>query len=354
MARFIKRKIKKAGLSPGTLIHVGDIKSEIITITIIDYDEINYHEKNVEEIEECFPFKEKPSITWINIDGIHDVNLISEIGKYFGMHELLMEDIVNSEHMPKLEIFENHIYLVLKMLDYDERAREIRSEQISLILGQNYVITFQEKERDIFNPVRERIKNSKGRHRKLGADYLAYSLIDIIVDHYFIVLERIGEKIESLEQVLVTDPNPPILHSIQRLKSDVIFLRKSIWPIRDIISNLKRSDSELIKETTELFLKDVYDHSIQIIDTIEIYRELIAGILDIYLSSVSNKMNEVMKTLTIIATIFIPLTFIVGIYGMNFKYMPELDWHWGYFIILFVMAVIVGGMVYYFMKKKWF
>jgi len=352
MSGRIKRS-KKAGLPPGTLVHIGKKKTEKVKITVIDYDEKNFWEKDVKTVEECFPFKDKPTVTWINIDGIHDVEIIEKIGKHFGVHPLLLEDIMNSEQRPKMEDFEEYIFIVLKMLRYDEKQDEIKSEQVSLILGSNFIVSFQEMEGDVFNLVRERIRNEKGRIRKMKADYLAYTLIDAVIDNYFIILEKTGEKIEDMEDELVTNPTPGTLQTIHNLKREMIFLRKSVWPLREVINGMQKAESPLIKESTGIYLRDVYDHTIQVIDTIETFRDMISGMLDIYLSSISNKMNEVMKVLTIIATIFIPLTFVAGLYGMNFKYMPELEWHFGYFAILLLMIIIGISMVFYFRRKKW-
>ncbi|NIS62843.1 MAG: magnesium/cobalt transporter CorA [Proteobacteria bacterium] len=359
MVMFGKKMVKKAGphekvgLPPGTLMHIGERKTEKVKITIIDYDEKELQEKEAKKVEECFPFKEKPTVTWVNIDGLQEVQTIEKIGVHFGIHPLVLEDILHTGQRPKAEDLGEYIFIVLKMLYQGGSEEEIVSEQVSLLLGSNYVISFQEMEGDIFNPIRERIRNSKGRIRKAGADYLAYALIDAIVDNYFVILERLGEEIESLEEELVKNPTPATLEVIHKLKTNLVFLRKSVWPLREVINGLERGESPLIKEHTGIYLRDVYDHTIQVIDTIETYRDMVSGMLDIYLSSVSNRMNEVMKVLTIIATIFIPLTFIAGIYGMNFKYMPELEWHWGYFGILVVMVVIVGFMALYFKRKRW-
>ncbi|MFB0564000.1 MAG: magnesium/cobalt transporter CorA [Candidatus Lokiarchaeia archaeon] len=351
--KLIKKSSKSAGLAPGTPVFIGDMKAEKVKITVIDYDESQFQEKYLKTVEECFPFKDKPTVTWINIDGVHDIEIIEKLGKRFDLHPLILEDIVNTGQRPKMEDFGSYIFVVLKMLYYDEKKKEIEGEQVSLILGSNFVISFQEREGDVFNPIRDRIRNAKGRIRKTGSDYLAYGLIDATVDGYFLILEKIGEKIEGMEEELVRKPTPETLQIIHNLKRDMIFLRKSVWPLREVISGLQRGDSSLIGESTRIFLRDVYDHTIQVIDTIETFRDMVSGMLDIYLSSISNRMNEVMKLLTIIATIFIPLTFLAGIYGMNFKYMPELEWHWGYFGALSIMVVIGIFMFIYFRRKKW-
>ncbi|UCF83748.1 MAG: magnesium/cobalt transporter CorA [Desulfobacteraceae bacterium] len=353
MVKLFRKTSKKPGLAPGTLVHIGEKKVEEVKISMIDYDETQVQERDVASIEECLPFKEKPTVTWVNVIGIHDVKIIEEFGKAFNIHPLLLEDIVHTDQRPKLEDFDDLLFIILRMLTYDEANNELLSEQVSLILGPNFVISFQEREGDVFNPVRVRIKNAKGRIRKMGCDYLAYALLDSVVDHYFLVLEKYGEKIEILQEEVLSHPTPDTLQVIQGTKRDMIFLRKSVWPLREAINALQRGESALISDSVIIYLRDVYDHTIQVIDTIETFRDMISGTLDVYLSSVSNKMNEVMKVLTIIATIFIPLTFIAGIYGMNFKYMPELEWHWAYPVIWAVIIVLGVLMLMAFKRKKW-
>lgn len=350
---FMKRTKQNVGLTPGTLVHIGEKKIEKVRIRIIDYDETQLEEEEVKTVEECFPFKDRPTITWINIDGLHDVEVIEKIGKQFGLHPLVLEDIVNTGQRPKLEDLGSHIFVVLKMLYYHKEKNELEAEQVSLIFGGNFVISFQERVGDIFEPLRERIRKSKGRVRKAGADYLAYAMIDSIVDNYFVILEQLGEKIEDTEQELATDPDVATLQTIRAFKKEMIFLRKSVWPVREVANSLERGESPLINESTGIYLRDVYDHTIQIIDTVESYRDMLSGMLDVYLSIISNKMNEVMKVLTIFAAIFIPLTFVAGVYGMNFSFMPELGWQWGYFGVLLVMAAIGATMLFYFRRKRW-
>ncbi|MFH1776116.1 MAG: magnesium/cobalt transporter CorA [Candidatus Omnitrophota bacterium] len=360
MGKFIDKVSKTIGLAPGSLVYIGDEKLEKPRISIIDYDKDNLQEKEVKDAEECFPFKESPMITWINIDGLQDTEIIERIGQYFDIHHLILEDILNTSQRPKLEESDRYFFIVLKMLYFDDKEDETKAEQVSVILGANCVISFQEREGDVFNPIRERIRNNKGRLRKSGADYLAYALLDAIVDNYFIILEKLGEKIEGMEDELVAHPTPENLQTIQNLKRDMIFLRKSVWPLREIISGLQRTESDLVHESTAVYLRDLYDHTIQVIDTIESLRDMVSGMLDIYMSSISNKMNEVMKVLTIIATIFIPITFVAGIYGMNFDprvsifNMPELSWPFGYIFAWGIMIVIAMAMIIYFKRKKWF
>ncbi|MBI5634632.1 MAG: magnesium/cobalt transporter CorA [Nitrospirae bacterium] len=348
------KRSQKAGLPPGTLVHIGRQRAEKAKITVIDYDETQFTEEHFDSIEACFSFRDKPTVTWINIDGIHDATIIEKMGACYNLHPLVLEDIQNSEQRPKIESYSDYIYIVLKMLYFDEASNAVSTEQVSLIVGHNYVISFQEGlEGDVFGFLRERLRNEKGRARRLGADYLAYSLIDAIVDGYFAILERLGEKIELLEDRLVSNPTTSTLHDIHYLKREMIYLRKAVWPLRELISIFSRTDSDIVQESTRLYLRDVYDHTIQVIDTVESYRDMVSGMLDIYLSSVSNRLNAVMKVLTIIATIFMPLTFIAGVYGMNFRHMPELEWPYGYYMIWGVMIVIAVWMLVFFRRKKW-
>ena len=351
--RLIKKQSEKVGLSPGTMVHVGEKKVDKVTISVIDYDPEKIDSRVLSSVEKAFPLKDSPTITWLNVTGLHEIKILEKLGKKYRIHPLVMEDILNTDKRPKVEIFEDHLFVVLKILSFDGERKEINHEQISLIVGKNYVITFQERKGDVLEHIRKRLQNPRGRLRKNGADYLAYAIMDVIVDHYFILLEKLGEKIEFLEENVIENPDQNIVKHLQFLKRELTFLRKSVWPLREVISKLIRDETPLITNYTGPYLQDVYDHTIQVIDTIETFREMASGILDIYLSSVSNKMNEVMKVLTIIATIFIPLTFITGIYGMNFEFMPELKWPWAYPAIWGVMIFLFSGMVLYFRKKKW-
>ena len=359
MQRLIKKSSKTRGLPPGALVHIGDKKTEKVKISVIDYSPRKFEEREVKNVEECFPFKDKPTVTWVNVDGLHEVEVIEKLGSCFEIHPLVLEDILNTDQRPKIEDFEKHIFLILKMLFIDDKTHEIHSEQVSLILGNNFVISFQESIGDVFDAVRERIRKGKGRIQKMGTDYLVYCLIDAIVDNYFMILEKIGDTVENLEQDIVANPKIEILQKIYNLKREMIYLRKSVWPLREVINGLLREESKLIKKDTHIYLRDLYDHTIQTIDTIETFRDMISGMIDIYMSSISNKMNEVMKVLTIIATIFIPLTFITGLYGMNFDRdasplnMPELGWYWGYISVWMIMIILLTVMLIYFKRKKW-
>jgi magnesium transporter len=353
LTRFIKKPAHAPGTSPGTLVPVPEKRRAKSRITVIDYDQDHFLEKQIDRIEEALPLKDLPTVTWINIDGLHAVDLIETIGRQFGIHPLTQEDIVNTGHRPKAEEFDDYVFIVFKMLSYNEAMGHIDAEQVSLVLGSNFLISFQEIPGNVLTPVRERIKKGKGRIRKAGCDYLAYALIDAVVDHYFIILETFGEKIEDLEQELLSDPTPASLQHLYAMKRDIIFFRKQVWPIRELLNRLVKEEAPLIDRSVYVFFNDVYDHTIQVIDTIESFRDIMAGLLDIYLSTTSNRMNEIMKMLTIMATIFIPLTFIAGIYGMNFEYMPELKWRWAYPLLWVTFVFIFLSLLTWFKHKKW-
>jgi len=320
---------------------------------VIRYDEDGVQEVNDAQISDCMHPLDATGVTWINVFGIHDVEFIGELGERFGIHPLTLEDIVNTAQRPKAEEFNNYTFVVLKMMTYNEEHDEIEIETVSIVLGQGYVISFQEHEGNAFAMVGERIRTGKGRIRRLAADYLAYALMDAVVDAYFVALERIGDHIETIEDEIVSEPVPAHMHEIHRLKREILYLRKSVWPLREEISTLLKTESALVDAGTVVYLRDLYDHTIRVIDMVETNRDILSSMHDTYLSSVSNRMNEVMKVLTIIATIFIPLTFIVGVYGMNFDHMPELHWHWGYMGVWGFMLAITLGMVVYFQKKGW-
>lgn len=348
----LSRRAAKVGLPPGTLIHVGEKKLAEPEIFVTRYNQSIFEETKGLKFE--IDLKREEGInTWVHVAGVHDSQVIAKIGEFFKLHPLILEDIMHTWQRPKVEEMGHYIFLVLRYLDYDETSKEIISEQIALVLGQNYVISFEESLSPAFDPVRERLRQGKGRLRFSGHDYLAYTLIDAIVDRYFIVLEKLGERIEIIEEQLIEKPEKETLTEIHCLKNATLSLRRSVWPLREAISWLSRSGSSFIEPMTEVFLRDVYDHTVQVIDTAETFREMLSGMLDIYLSSLSHRMNGIMKVLTIIATIFIPITFIAGVYGMNFEYMPELKWRWGYFASLILMFACALSMLFYFRRKKW-
>ena len=353
MTKAIDKISGSTGLVPGTMVHVGEKRQGKAAITVIDYNEERASEIETVIKNDFLKANDGSSVTWINVDGVHDIETVERIGGDFGIHPLLLEDIVNTAQRPRCEYTDEYVFAIIKMI-YAGCDGEIISEQVSIFLNKNFVISFQERKGDVFDAVRERIRTAKGRIRKMGADYLAYSLMDAVVDNYFKVLEDIGEKIEAIEETLISEPEPGTLHSLHKLKRGMIFLRKAVWPLREVISSFSKLESKFFKKSTGIYLRDLYEHTIQVIDTVETYRDMISGMLDVYLSGLSNKMNEVMKFLTIFASIFIPLTFIAGVYGMNFRYMPELDWKWAYFGVLGLMAAVAGTLLIYFKRKNWF
>lgn len=344
--------IDKTGLPPGTVVYSGEEQTAKVKITLLEYNEKEFIEKEFTSFDECLTHIKPEMVKWINVDGIHDTDLIQKIGEKFNIHSLTLEDIANTEQRPKFEEYDNYLVSIMKMLSHDA---ETHAEQLSiLIFDNNTVISFQEIHGgDAFNLIRNRIRQGKGRIRKMGADYLAYCLIDAVVDLYFVILEKIGDRIEVLEEELVDDPSKETMKYLHGMKREMIFLRKAVWPMRELINNFERTENKLVKKTTRLFLRDLYDHTIRVIDTVETFRDLLSGMMDVYLSSVSNRMNEIMKVLTIITTIFIPLSFIVGIYGMNFDNMPELHGYYNYYVLWVVMISVAVGMVFYFKKRKW-
>ena len=355
LERPVKQKVDKTGMAPGTLIHVGDRAEHETKITCHSYGQGICKPGNMSP-EQLLNFDFDPSLKhWINIDGLHDVDFIDKLGKKLNIDTLILEDVLNTEQRPKAEDYPLHFFMVMKMLRLKktEDKERISSEQISLVLGENYVISFQEKEGDIFNPIRERTKKENTKIRNGSADYMFYAIVDAIVDNYYSVMESIGNRLEDLEDSIISQPTADKLQEIYRAKRHLVSIRRAVWPLREGISLLQRTDSPLIRPATQLFVRDVMDHLLYLIETIETYRDVTAGLLDTYLSVTSFKMNEIMKVLTIISTVFIPLTFFTGMYGMNFEYIPELSWHWGYPTLLLSMAALVVVQIYYFKRKGW-
>jgi magnesium transporter len=347
-----KKRSAKTGLPPGALIHIGEKHAEKAKITLCEYDGSHFREKEIPGLDGLRPPPDRKTVAWIHIDGLNDVHLLEQMGVVFGLHPLILEDILNTDQRPKLEDHGDYLYIVLKHFHKDDGGR-LTPEQVSIVLGPNYLISLQEKEGNLLDPIRARLHNERGRLRNSGADDLAHALLDGIVDGYFSILDHFGEEIETLEEALMGRPSPETLRAIQILKREMILLRKAVWPLREVVGNLGRSDSPLIREPSAIYFRDISDHTVQVIDTIETYRDMLSGMLDIYLSTISNRMNEIMKVLTVIATIFMPLTFLAGVYGMNFKYMPELEWRYGYGVALLLMAGLDGYVFYRLRKAKW-
>lgn len=349
----IRRNIS-AGEAPEKVIFIGDKKMDKTIICRLCYSHDNVHETILDDKRDMSEFKVCDGISWFQIYGVHDVELLSLLGNSFDIHPLILADIANTEHNPKMDIFDHQIFIELKRMIYNPTSRAIDSEQCSLLLGKNYVMSFLEREDDVFEPIIQRIKSGKQKIRSASSGFLVYSLIDIIVDDYYSILEQIGEDIEDLEDNIIEKPSIKDLEQIHSIKHSLIYLRKAVWPLREVVKKFDVEAADFYDKSDYIYLRDLYDHIIQIIDTVETQREILAQILDIYLSSVSNKLNQIMKVLTIISTIFIPLTFISSIYGMNFKFMPELEWQWSYPILMVLMLSLGVIMLFMFKRRGWF
>jgi len=350
----LSRKRPKTGLAPGSLIYTGKVYSDYINIEVIDYTDDRIDEVQITDVSELQKYNNPDSVTWINIQGLHDVKIIEQIGQMMGLHPLTLEDILDTNQRPKVEEFEEHLYISMKMINHIPDLNKIDIEQVSIVMHKNFVICFQEKPGDVFNDIRTRLRNGKGRSRKRGADYLAYILIDIIIDFYFETLDQVWERIELLEDYAVRRPERIELRNIQLVRRDLIQLRKQMYPVRDVVNALFNRNSEFFTESTLMYVRDTHDHAIQVVENLDTYREILTSVMDLYLSQLSNKMNEVMKVLTVIATIFIPLTFVAGVYGMNFKHMPELEWAISYPVGFYSLIGIISlVMIGYMRSKNW-
>ena len=350
-ASFLRKK--HVGLPPGSVVFIGEEKTEPVQFSVIDYTADRLDETDVETVDDVLPYRDSPTTTWINVNGVHDEETIRTIGDHFGLHPLIQEDIAHTGQRPKLETYDDNVYIVSKMLYHDDQEDHLRAEQVSFVLGGNYLISFQEDLGDVFEPVRERLRKGRGRIRGAGTDYLTYALIDVIVDHYFVILEELGGRTEEIEDEVLDDPQPETQERINDLRRDLIFMRRMTWPVRELLSQLQRLDSPLWGDDTHPFVRDTYDHAVQVLDLVESLRDVVGGLTDLYMTSLSNRMNEIMKVLTIIGTIFIPLTFIAGIYGMNFEYMPELTVWYGYPVAMTGMGAIAVVLLIYFRRKEW-
>lgn len=352
MSRMTKKRSKKQGTPPGTLVYIGEEHPADVKISLIDYDEKSLIDKRDANLSQCFSRASQSTVTWINIAGVHDPKIVETLGRQFNWNPLVMEDILNTGQRPKCDDYKDYMYLVLRIFRKVEEIK-IHDEQFSLILGKNYVVTFLETVDTLLDPVRARIRRDGSRMRQHGADYLAYAIIDTVIDSTFVVLEQIDEEVEKLEENLFENPTPPTLYKIQKFKREIAILRKNIWPMREAISGMERKDNALITDTTRFFLRDVHDHTVLMIETIEGFRDILSGMLDIYLSNISLRMNEIMKVLTIVSTLFVPLTFIASIYGMNFDYLPELHYKYSYPLVIGFMVTVASGMLLFFHRKKW-
>tara|TARA_Y100001949_G_C15970292_1_gene323513 strand:- start:466 stop:1593 length:1128 start_codon:yes stop_codon:yes gene_type:complete len=350
----VSRKRPKTGLAPGSLIYTGQVYTDEIKIQVIDYTDDHIEEIEITEVAELERFNNPDTVTWINIQGLHDVEVISSIGKLMGLHPLTMEDILDTNQRPKVEEFEDHLYISMKMINHVEDHNKIDIEQVSIIAHKNFVICFQEKPGDVFNDIRTRLRNGKGRARKRAADYLSYMLIDVIIDFYYETLDQVWNKIERLDDLVVRRPDRIELNDIQVIRRDLIQLRRYMYPVRDVVHSISNSQGQFFSDQTLMFVRDSYDHAVQVVENLDTYREILNSVMDLYLSQLSNKMNEVMKVLTVMSSIFIPLTFIAGIYGMNFEHMPELGWAISYPVGFWSLIGVVAVIMVIFMKsRKW-
>ncbi|MEZ5488756.1 MAG: magnesium/cobalt transporter CorA [Gammaproteobacteria bacterium] len=344
----------KSGLPPGALVHVGDILETVTSMSVIDYSKDSFAEHKIHSIDELSKYRESASVTWVIVEGLANVEIVEQIGSIFGIHRLVLEDILNTNQRPKFEEYDDYLYIVLKCLILEDEQFTVSYEQVSILVLSNFVFLFKEKKDALFSSIQQRIEKSKGRLRSQGTDYLTYMILDYIVDQNFILIDSLDDVVTSLEdQLLDSEPTQDLLHKIQRVRRKIVDIRVYISPVRELLAGMLRSESELINESTRIYLRDVSDHTIRVIELIESYREILTGLLDIYVSSVSNKMNEVMKVLTVFASIFIPLTFLTGIYGMNFDTMPELQWQWAYPFLWVVFITLPVGLITYFKRKKW-
>lgn len=354
----LRKRAQKKGHAPGTPIFTGEVKTDKPIITVINYSKESFNEIVGDHLEKCMAAVKEEGVNWVNVEGLHDVEMITHLGQYFKIHPLTIEDILNVEHRPKVEEFDNYLFVTLKILLYDPKNSTFVINQLSIILGKNFVLTFQESDTKLFDNIRDRLKNIKNHSlREHGSDYLMYRLLDAVIDDYFIVLEALGDQIEKIEENIISGPMGRASHmnsnAIYHLKRQALLLRKAIWPMREVIGQITHVEDKLITDFTRLYLRDVYDHTVQAIDTIETFRDMLASMLDMYLSILTNRMNEIMKTLTIIATIFIPLTWLASLYGMNFPYMPGLYWRYGYPMTLLAMGIMAVAMIIYFKRRKW-
>lgn len=347
-----RRHARTAGLPPGAVVYRGPEQARPVRLSVMDFDVDTLAEWTTEAVADVAPLRTSPTVSWITVDGLHDTDLLGALGEHFGIDPLVLEDIAHTEQRPKVEAYEDYLFLTLKMIDLDDDAA-LRMEQVSLLLGPHYVISFLETPGDVFGPVRNRIRSARGRIRQQRPDYLAYALVDVIVDHYFVVLEHLSDTGEAIEDQILEEATPDAQEAINTLRRQLIGMRRAVWPVRELLGRLERLESPLVGAGLRPFLRDAYDHAVQAVDLVESLRDVVSSLTDLYMTAISNRMNEIMKVLTIIGTIFIPLTFIAGIYGMNFTHMPELDAPYGYPIVLAVMAAIAGSLLIYFRRRQW-
>jgi magnesium transporter len=354
MPGLFKRRTAPVGSPPGTLIQQQEKAHTAMSVRVMDYGPDACHVQKSVRIEDTYKLRDSGTVSWIDIEGLADTATLAKFGEHFGLHPLVLEDIFNTHQRPKLEEYDDYFYIVARMLIAGQQPTDaVHSEQVSFILGKSFLITFQEIPGDVFDPVRHRVEQGHGRSRNSGADYLLYSLLDAIVDNYFVLLQSIADRIETVEQSIVWQPERGDLDKIHKLRRELVYMRRNVWPLRDVVASLDRSDSPLIARETSVYLRDLHDHVVQVIDAIENFRDVLMSLQDLYMSGISNRTNEIIRVLTIISTIFVPLTFLAGVYGMNFHYFPELSWKWGYLGFWVVSVVIAIGLIIFLRRRRW-
>lgn len=351
--RTITNRIKKQGMPPGSLVNLGEAKNPQLKIDLVDYTPENLVLKENTSFEECLKFLSQPTCTWVNIRGLSEPKLVERLGAALDLHPLILEDILNPSQRSKVDEYKNHIFIVMRLLTYKDEKHTIDDEQISIIINKNYVVTISEKEHPLFDPLMPRLTLETSRIRRNGIDYLAYAIIDAIVDYYFVILQEIDERLDSLETDVIKSSRTNIVSAIQNVKKDISHIQKVIWPLREVITELMRDDSHIFTDNTKVFLHDVYDHVIQAVETLDTFRDISFGMIDLYMSKNTQHLNETMKVLTVVSTVFVPLTFLASLYGMNFKYIPGMDTVWGFFVLMTLMLSITVGMVLFFRRRHW-
>ena len=351
--RLFKRHRARPGQPPGTLLYDREPRVDKVSIRVMDYSPEACTVRTTTDVEDTFRLRDSRTVSWIDVEGLHDTDLLNRFGAHFGMHPLVLEDILNTHQRPKFEEYDEYVYLVVRMLAPGVNGGELHSEQVSLILAPRFVVTFQEVPGDVFDPLRKRIDLGKGRLRRMGTDYLVYALIDLIVDNYFLVLEGIAERIEHVEQTITEDPQPEDLSRVHQLRRELVYMRRNVWPLRDVVIALERSETEVVSDDVRVYVRDLHDHVVQVIESMENFRDVLSSLHDLYTSGISNRTNEVIRVLTIISTIFVPLTFLAGVYGMNFDILPELHWRWGYVSFWVVSLALVGGLIGFLRTRRW-
>lgn len=351
--RLYKRHLTPPGQPPGTLHYDRTPRVDNVSIQVMDYGPEACQVRTTTDVEDTFRLRDSDTVSWIDVEGLHDTELLNRFGTHFGLHPLVLEDILNTHQRPKLEEYDDYLYLVVRMLAPGANDDGLHSEQVSVILGKRFVITFQEIPGDVFDPVRKRIDAGKGRVRRMGTDYLVYTLIDSIVDNYFLVLEKLAGRIEQVEDSITAGPQPEDLAHVHQLRRELVYLRRTVWPLRDVVVELERSETDMVSDDVRVYIRDLHDHVVQVIESMENFRDVLASLQDLYVSSIGQRTNEVIRVLTIISTIFVPLTFLAGVYGMNFDRIPELHWRWGYLGFWGASVVVAIGLVFFLRSRRW-